>query len=83
MVAVDAPLRGRMINSGVDWRKLRVQDLVDLIYFWLVEGRDEADAMKTLSKFEVPPPGYAGSLAGTLWDPETMIDAYQRQAGSV
>ena len=38
MVAVDAPLRGRMINSGVDWRKLRVQDLVDLIYFWLVEG---------------------------------------------
>jgi len=83
MVAVDSPLRGRMISIGVDWRSLPVRDLVDLVYYWLVEGRSEADAMKVLSKFEVPPPGYSGSLAGTSWDPDTMLDAYQRQAGSI
>lgn len=37
--------------------------------------------MKDRSQFEVPPPGYTGSLKGTGWDPDTMIDDYIGNGG--
>lgn len=40
------------------------------------EGRKEEEAVKSISMFEVPPPGYTGSLKGTGWDPDAMLDGY-------
>lgn len=50
--------------------------------FWLTEGREQKDAFVARSKLEVPPPGYAGSLAGTGWDQDVMLDEYNQAAGT-
>jgi len=34
--------------------------------------------MTAVGKFEIPPPGYTGSLVGTSWDPEIMLDDYNQ-----
>jgi hypothetical protein len=34
--------------------------------------------MAAVGKFEIPPPGYTGSLAGTSWDQDTMLDDYNQ-----
>lgn len=50
--------------------------------FWLTEGREQTDAFVARSKLEVPPPGYTGSLAGTGWDQDVMVDEYDQAAGT-
>jgi hypothetical protein len=34
--------------------------------------------MAQVGKFEVPPPGYTGSLKGTSWDQDIMLDDYNQ-----
>lgn len=53
-----------------------------MFMFWISEGREQREAFIARSKVEVPPPGYAGSLAGTGWDPDVMLDEYSQAAGS-
>lgn len=50
--------------------------------WWLAEGKEQKDAFVARSKFELPPPGYTGSLAGTGWDPDVMLDEYDQAAGT-
>ncbi len=58
--------------------------LCDLIFYWMREGcKDENEWYKTRSQFEVPPLGYTGSLAGTGWDQDVMLDEYQQASGEV
>lgn len=51
--------------------------LADLLFYWILNGRDDADANVVRGKLELPPPGYTGSLRGTSWDPDAMLAAYQ------
>lgn len=46
--------------------------------YWVLDGRDEADQVKTRSKLEIPPRGYTGSLAGTSWDPDVILEGYKQ-----
>lgn len=46
--------------------------------FWILEGREEADAEKVRGQIDMPPVGYTGSLKGTAWDPDEMVKAYQQ-----
>lgn len=50
--------------------------ICDLLYYWIMQGRDETDMQKTRAMLEMPPPGYTGSLAGTVWDPAAMLAGY-------
>lgn len=34
--------------------------------------------MKVVAMFEIPPPGYTGSLKGTGWDPEAVMEGYNQ-----
>lgn len=79
---------GRALAAGIRLGDLTPRELCDLIFYWLVEGKDEAQAMKDRGTFEVPPKGYRGSLKGTSWDVDEMNDAYFQapttvQAGAV
>lgn len=46
--------------------------------WWLEENRDEKEWDKVRSKLEVPPPGYTGSLKGTVWDEDEIIKGYEQ-----
>lgn len=39
---------------------------------------DEAAADAARSKFEIPPLGYTGSLRGSVWDPDVIIEGYKQ-----
>lgn len=73
---------GRAISSGFRLDDLTPRELCDLVFFWIVEGKDEGQAMRDRGKFEVPPKGYRGSLVGTSWDTAAMNADYFRQAGT-
>jgi hypothetical protein len=30
------------------------------------------------ARFEVPPQGYTGSLKGTVWDPDAVLETYNQ-----
>lgn len=34
--------------------------------------------MTVVAKFEIPPPGYTGSLKGTSWDDEAVLAGYNQ-----
>lgn len=67
---------GRALASGIRLRELDGKELCDLIFFWLTDGKEEAQAHKDRGMFEVPPKGYRGSLKGTSWDVDVMNEAY-------
>jgi hypothetical protein len=67
---------GRALSAGIRLGDLDGKELCDLIFYWIAEGKDEAQAMKDRGVFEVPPKGYKGSLTGTSWDVDEMNDAY-------
>lgn len=67
---------GRAIASGIRLGELDARELCDLVFFWLVDGKEEAQAAKDRSMFEVPPKGYRGSLKGTGWDQDEMNKPY-------
>lgn len=69
---MDDVTHGRAIAAGIRFRDLYPHELCDLIFFWIVDGKDEAEAMKSRGMFEVPPKGYRGSLRGTSWDVDAM-----------
>lgn len=46
--------------------------LCDLMQYWIMNGRTDVER----AQFEVPPPGYRGSLRGTVWDPDAMLSGY-------
>lgn len=51
--------------------------------FWIADGREPKDAFTIRSKLEIPPPGYTGTLVGTGWDQDTMVDEYDTAAGNI
>lgn len=51
--------------------------------WWMREQRDEKEWYSFRAKLEVPPKGYTGSLKGTGWDQDVMLDEYDRASGSV
>lgn len=55
--------------------------LCDLLHYWILDGRSEADMNKTQGMLEMPPPGYVGSLRGTVWDHDVMVSSYRNQGG--
>lgn len=55
---------------------MRPGRICDLIDYWIMEGRDEKNAMKTRAMLEMPPPGYTGSLRNTVWDTDAMLADY-------
>jgi hypothetical protein len=69
---VEEAVNGRAVASGIRLGELDGRELCDLIFFWLLEGKDEAEQMKTRGMFELPPKGYRGDTAGTAWDPNVM-----------
>jgi hypothetical protein len=40
-------------------------------------SQEKAEAWR--AKFEVPPPGYNGSLEGTVWADDRMMDGYEQR----
>lgn len=44
--------------------------------FWALENRDAAGKMSARAQIELPPVGYAGSLAGTEWDDDQILRDY-------
>jgi hypothetical protein len=73
---VEEAVRGRAISSGVRLGELTPGELCDLIFFYLLEGKDEAQQMKARGEFEIPPRGYRGDLTGTSWDPQVMVQDF-------
>lgn len=51
--------------------------------WWLKEGREDKEWYLVRSKLEVPPKGYTGSLRGTGWDPDTILNEYDQASGNV
>jgi hypothetical protein len=43
----------------------------------LVSTQEAKDSDRQRSMIEMPPPGYAGSLAGTVWDDGAVVAAYR------
>lgn len=74
---------GRGIARGIRFDDLDARDLCDLTFYWLLENKDEARAMKDRGMFEVPPKGYRGSLRGTSWDQDVMNADYFSQTATV
>lgn len=50
--------------------------LCDLMMYWILDRREATDVAITRAKVEMPPPGYSGSLRGTVWDPDAMLASY-------
>lgn len=73
---MEEAVNGRAVASGLRLGELDGRELCDLIFFWLLEGKNEAEHMKTRGKFELPPPGYRGDLTGTSWDPQLMAGEF-------
>lgn len=46
--------------------------------YLILANRTEADMSKTRSMLEVPDPGYTGSLKGTSWDPDLLLEGYRQ-----
>lgn len=69
---MEETIHGRAIAAGIRLGELTPIELCDLIYFWLLEGKDENQAMKDRGKFEIPPKGWKGSLKNTSWDPDAL-----------
>lgn len=42
------------------------------------KNRKPADQMRVVAEFEIPPPGYTGSLKGTGWDPDEVLETYNQ-----
>jgi hypothetical protein len=85
---VEEGTNGRAIARGIRFDDLDPADLCDLIFYWIAENKNEAQAMKDRGLFEVPPKGYRGSLRGTSWDQDAMNADYFNntttvQAGAV
>lgn len=70
---MDEYVTGRAISSGIRIGELEPDEVCDLIFYWIADGKDEAEQMRARGKFEVPPRGYRGSLTGTVWDPDSML----------
>lgn len=51
--------------------------------WWMREGRTDKEWFEFRAKLEVPPPGYTGSLKGTGWDQDTMLEEYRQASGEV
>lgn len=44
----------------------------------MMERLDDKQRFTALSKLEVPDPGYTGSLKGTSWDPDEILQGYEQ-----
>ena len=73
---MEEAVNGRAIASGIRLGELDGRELCDLIFFWLLEGKDEAQQMKDRGMFELPPKGYQGDIIGTSWDPQVMAGEF-------
>lgn len=51
--------------------------ICDLLMHWILNQPD-IDKEATRAKLELPPPGYTGSLRGTAWDPDAILDGYRQ-----
>jgi hypothetical protein len=45
---------------------------------WMREATDPKKWDAERARFEVPPPGYTGSLEGTVWDDDAVLDTYNQ-----
>lgn len=68
---------GRLVALRVPVEDLTVREYVALTYYLLFENLDEKGRNKLQITLETPPPGYKGSLAGTMWDDDDMLAAYE------
>jgi hypothetical protein len=50
----------------------------DLVFWWIQEGLEEKEWDKVRSRLEIPPPEYTGSLKGTVWDHDAMLEGYRQ-----
>lgn len=46
---------------------------------WIMEGAEEKKRDAVRARFEVPPPGYTGSLRGTVWDEDAVLRTYDQR----
>lgn len=74
----DAAFRGKSEALGINPYDLTPERACDLIFWWLQENCDAKEWDKVRAKLEVPPPGYTGSLAGTVWDHDEMLAGYEQ-----
>ena len=79
---MEEAVNGRALAAGIRLGELDPGELCDLIFFWILDGKDEAQQMKDRGMFELPQKGYRGDTTGTSWVPQVMAGEFGNAAES-
>ena len=68
---------GRLVALRIKYERLVLREYVALAYHLLYWELDPKDRNRHQMLLETPPPGYHGTLVGTMWDEDDMLSAYE------